>query len=68
MADYIVTGRPGDTVFLVTAQNEQARANLEENVSEESQWLGVGLAVEHRYIADLIEQLREEGWTVEVEG
>lgn len=63
--DYTVIGQPGDTVFIVTPLNDQARQNLEENVGGEAQWWGGGVAVEHRYITPLVMQLREEGWEVE---
>lgn len=60
--DYRITG--GGTVYLVIPQNPDAKENLHKNVSDEAQWLGVGLAVEHGYIVPLMEQLIAEGWAV----
>jgi len=44
--------------------NDEARAHLEENVSEEAQWFGGALAVEHRYVVGLAEALQGEGYEV----
>jgi len=49
---------------LFTATNEDALTHLRENVSEESEWLGESLAVEHRYAADLAAALVENGFSV----
>jgi hypothetical protein len=61
-ADYEVSG--GGTVFLLTPLNDGAKAHLEENLSEESIWFVGGIAVEHRYIMPLVENLRAEGFVV----
>jgi hypothetical protein len=61
-ADYEVSG--GSSVFILTPLNDAAKSNLEENVGEETLWFAGGIAVEHRYIGNLVEQLREEGWSV----
>lgn len=61
-ADYEVSG--GGSLFILTPLNDVARENLESGVSDEAQWWAGGVAVEHRYIAPLLEQLREEGWVV----
>jgi hypothetical protein len=61
-ADYEISG--GGTVYLITPLNDEAKQNLVDNVSDEAQWLGNSLAVEHRYIESLVEQLKSEGWTV----
>jgi hypothetical protein len=61
--DARVEGRPGDTVFIVRALTDSALAWLANHT--DGQWLGNGLAVEHRYVADLVAGLREHGFTVE---
>ena len=61
--DARVEGRNGDTVLLVRALTDSALAWLEEHT--DGQWLGNGLAVEHRYVADLVEGLRDAGFVVE---
>ena len=60
--DFRVSG--GGTVYLVTPQNEAAAEHLRSNVGDEARWLGKGLAVEHSYIGDLVDGLRQEGFTV----
>jgi hypothetical protein len=61
-ADYEVSG--GGTVFILTPLNAGAKANLEENLAEDAMWFGSGVAVEHRYIMPLVENLRAEGYVV----
>ena len=63
MADYKVEG--SGTVYLLRPLNISAAENLKEHTNEEAQFFGNALAVEHRYIDDLVAQLREEGWEVE---
>jgi hypothetical protein len=56
----------GGTVALVQPLTERARTWIDENVSEESQWLGNNLAVEHRYISGLLDGMYRDGLTVAV--
>lgn len=60
--DYEVSG--SGTLYIVTPLNMRARENLKANVSNEAQWFAGGVAVEHRYVIQLVEQLTEEGWVV----
>ena len=60
--DYEVSG--GGTVYIVTPLNPAAKENLEAGVGDEAQWFAGGVAVEHRFISDLVNQLRAEGWSV----
>lgn len=61
-ADFLVTG--GGTLFLVRPLNDAARRHLDEHLDESAIWYAGGVAVEHRYIEDLVEQLREDGFDV----
>lgn len=61
--DYIVQHH--GSVSLVFPQTPEATKNLLENISSEAVWFGKGLAVEHRFITDLQNQLTNEGWVVE---
>ena len=61
-ADYEVSG--GGSLYLITPLNSGARENLEAGVGEEAQWWAGGVAVEHRFVVSLVEQLREERWSV----
>ena len=60
--DFHVTG--GGTVYLVTPLNGEAEEHLNGHTGEESLWLGNSLAVEHRFIADLVAGLQGDGFTV----
>lgn len=62
-ADYIVENH--GTIFLVVPQTNKAQANLRDHAQEGAQHFGRALVVEHRYIADLVAQLQQEGWTVQ---
>lgn len=59
--DFIVDG--SGTVYMITPQNKAASKALKEMISGESSWLGESLAIEHRYVWDLIQGLKTEGFT-----
>lgn len=67
MFDFNVFGLRGDTVFILCANNDEAKAWLDENVQDDAQYFGRGIVVEHRYLDDLLEGIRGEGFTVETE-
>lgn len=52
------------SIFIVQPQTEEARAHLEAHVSDEAQWFAGGVAVEPRYIVDLVAQLQDDGFEV----
>jgi len=49
------------SIYLLTPITPEAKEWIEENVSEDSQWLGNGLAVEARYLSDLVSGMSEDG-------
>jgi hypothetical protein len=53
------------SIILCTPQNEGAKEHLIENLGDEAQWLGDSVAVEPRYILDLVEGLRSNGYVCE---
>jgi hypothetical protein len=61
-ADYAVENH--GSIFIVQPQTAEARAHLEAHVSAEAQWFAGGVAVEHRYIVDLVAQLQDDGFEV----
>lgn len=64
MADFRVTN--GGSMFLVHPLTQECRDWLDENVQAESwQWLGNALAVEHRFIEDLVEGMQNDGLNAE---
>ena len=50
------------TIFGLEPITEEAKTFIDENVhSEPYQWLGKVLVIEHRYIADIVTGMIEEG-------
>lgn len=60
--DAVVSG--GGSVYLVTPLTPVAKRWIRENVQSDAQYLGNGLAVEWRYIEDLVNGMREAGLAV----
>jgi len=50
------------SVYLITPLTRECEDWLKENVSEDAMYLGHSLAVEHRYVEDLVEGLEQEGF------
>jgi len=51
--DFLVSG--GGTVYLLRPISTEAKAWVETHIPDDAQWLGEAVAVEHRYIADIVE-------------
>lgn len=50
------------SVFSISAVSQKAKDWLDKNIHSESwQWLGGSLVVEHRYIADIVAGMLEDG-------
>jgi hypothetical protein len=60
--DFKVFG--GGTLYMVQPLNDCAKDHLESHVGEDAIYLGPSLAVEHRYIDDLVAGLRQHGFKV----
>lgn len=61
--DFLI-GNEG-SVFTVTPLTPEALAYLRQHFETEGwQWLGHTLAVDHRYISDIVLHLQEEGYEV----
>ena len=54
----------GMNCYLVEPLTPAAEEWLAENIGEESTWWGNSLAVEHRYIEDLLEGMAGDGLTI----
>lgn len=63
IADFNVQN-DGGSLFLVTPETDNARAWLDEHVSEEATWFAGSLVVEHRYIENLMAGIQYDGFTV----
>lgn len=55
---------PFSTIYLVTPLTEAGREWISENVSDDATWFGGALAVEHRYITDLVAGMQGDGLEV----
>lgn len=63
--DFEVYGTPGaSTVFLLTPKTDAARAWVAEHIPGDALTLGRGIAVEHRYIANIVNGIMRDGLTV----
>ena len=50
------------SVYLITPLTPECEDWLKDNVSEDAMYLGPSLAVEHRYVENLVLGLQEEGF------
>jgi hypothetical protein len=51
------------SVYLITPLTPECRDWLKDNVSEDALYHGQSLAVEHRYVENLVAGLQEQGFT-----
>ncbi len=63
MTDFILTG--GGTVYLLQPVSDSATAWLDEHIGDDAQWLGRALAIEHRYVGNVLAGITEDGLTVQ---
>lgn len=54
----------GGSLFLLTPKSEEATAWVEKHLPDDAPTLGRGVAVEHRFIEDIVEGLMSEGLTI----
>jgi len=62
MLDFHVTG--GGTVYLLHPKTEAAKAWVAENIPDDAHGLGNSIAVEHRYIGDIVAGIAADGLEV----
>lgn len=53
------------TIFLFHPKTEAAKEWISEHIPEDAQRWGDAVAVEHRYIADIVEGIQADGLVVE---
>ncbi len=61
--DLLVTG--GGTLYLLFATSPAGAAWIEAHVSNDAQWFAGGVAVEHRYIRDIVAGAARDGLRVQ---
>ena len=54
----------GGSVFLLTPRSDEAKDWVKENLPDDVLILGQGIAVENRYIRDIMDGLTSEGLTI----
>lgn len=65
IADFFVTGEgPFTTVYLLHPLTDAAHEWVAEHLPEDAQRLGNAIAVEHRYIRDIVDGARNDGLAV----
>lgn len=62
MTDFI-TADHGSIVILIPA-SEDARYWVDDNLDPDAMWFGKGVAIEPRYVADIIDGITADGLTV----
>jgi len=62
IADFLVTGEgSGTTVYLLHPLTESAYEWVAEHIPEDARRLGNAIAVEHRFIRDIVDGARSDG-------
>ncbi len=51
------------TVYLIFPKSKKAKTWLAKNTAPGSQWLNGGLAVEYRFVSELLEKMKDSGLT-----
>jgi len=52
------------SIFLLRPLTPEAQNWIDENISDDAQWFGSAVAVEHRYIFDIIDGIQDAGLTI----
>ena len=55
------------TVYLLRAESDTAQAWIDDHIPEDATRFGGGVAVEHRYISDIVKGMIEDGLKPEVD-
>jgi hypothetical protein len=62
--DFTLLGTPGDTIFVLLPETDEAKDWADEFIGEHLTWGKHGIVVEHRYISDLLEGIADAGFTI----
>lgn len=60
--DFTIAGE--GTVFVLTPHTKEARDWIVERISDEHQVWSGGIVVEHRYILDIVDGIRNDGLSI----
>lgn len=61
--DFRVSG--GGSLYILSPLTEAARDWVAEHIGDDAQTFGGGIAVEHRYIGDIVDGIQCDGLTVQ---
>jgi len=61
-SDFIVTNH--GSIYLIMPLNKESEEHLRSHCAD-AQWFGSQLVVEHRFVSEVVFQLRAEGFSVE---
>lgn len=62
IADFLVTG--GGTIYLLHPLTDAAREWVAEHLPEDAQRLGNAIAIEHRFVGNIVDGARNDGLAV----
>ena len=62
MTDFSITG--SGTIYLLRPITDAAHDWVEQHIPDDAMWLGGQVAVEHRYVDDIVEGFTAEGLTL----
>lgn len=60
--DFTLSG--GGTIYLLRPVSAEAREWVDAHIPEDASWLGNAVAVEHRYVEDIVDGILNDGLTV----
>jgi len=63
VSDFKVSG--GGSLYILTPCTDAARDWVSEHIGDDAQTWGGGIAVEHRYIGDIVDGIQNDGLTVQ---
>lgn len=61
-ADFLLSG--GGSLYVLTPMSEQSTEWIDKHIDPSAQSFGGGIAVEHRYIQDIVEGIKNDGMSV----
>jgi hypothetical protein len=69
MTDFTLIGEgPMTSVYLLRPNSPEAEQWIEEHIPDDAPTMGNAIAVEHRFIADIVEGIEGDGLTVGIDG
>lgn len=64
--DFFLHG--GGTLYMLMPLSESAKQWIADHIPSDAQWLGKSVAIEHRYMGNILQGIESDGLTVTTEG